>query len=72
MAGSQYAGVPLTLASSPDGTTWTPRGTVTPAADVPQAVAVTPFACPRYVRWTTVDPPAPVRFTEVFRRRDGA
>jgi hypothetical protein len=65
-AGSQYAGVAVTLASSPDGTTWTTRGTVTPASDTPQRVLVTPFACPRYVRWTVTAPLAPVRFTEVF------
>lgn len=66
MAGSAYAGVAITLESSPDATTWTARGTVTPASDTPQRVLVTPFACPRYVRWTVTDPPAPVRFTEVF------
>lgn len=66
VAGTGLAGVPLTLESSPDGTTWTPRGTVTPAVDGPTRVVVTPFAVPRFVRWTAVDPPAPVRFTEVF------
>lgn len=65
-AGAGYASVAITLASSPDGTTWTTRGTITPAGNVPQRVLVTPFACPRYVRWTVTAPPAPVRFTEVF------
>jgi hypothetical protein len=65
-AGAQYAGQLVTLESSPDDTTWTTQGTLTPTADVPQAVSVTPFACPRYVRWTITAPPAPVRFTEVF------
>jgi hypothetical protein len=64
-AGSQYAGQLVTLASSPDATTWTARGTVTPTSDTPQRVLVTPFACPRYVQWTVTAPPAPVRFTEV-------
>src|SRR4029453_15198174 len=57
--GVAYAGQLVTLASSPDNTAWTTRGTVTPTADTPQAVAVTPFACPRYVRWTITATPAP-------------
>ena len=65
-AGSHYAGVLVTLESSPDNAAWTARGTVTPASDTPQHVLVTPFPCPRYVRWTVTAPPAPVRFTEVF------
>ena len=65
-AGSAYAGEVLTLASSPDDTTWTTRGTVTPTSDSPQRVSLTPFALPRYVRWTVTNPAVPVRFTEVF------
>jgi hypothetical protein len=65
-AGAAYAGQLVTLASSADNTAWTTRGTVTPTADIPHAVPVTPFACPRYVRWTLTAPPAPVRFTEVW------
>jgi hypothetical protein len=65
-AGASYAGQVITLASSPDNTAWTTRGTVTPTADTPHVVAVTPFPCPRYVRWTITAPAAPVRFTEVW------
>jgi hypothetical protein len=66
LAGTGIAGVPFALASSPDGTTWTARGTVTPPSDAPTRVALAPFAVPRYVQWTTTDPPAPVRLSEVF------
>jgi hypothetical protein len=62
-AGSGYAGVPLTLASSADGLGWTTRATVTPAADEPVRVPVA-FVAPRFLKWTATDPPAPVRFTE--------
>lgn len=65
-AGAAYTGVLLTLESSPDNSAWTPRGTVTPASDAPQRVVLTPFTVPRYVRWHATNPPAPVRFTEVF------
>lgn len=65
LAGAGYAGETLTLESSSDGASWTPRGTVTPTADTPQRVAVTPFAVPRYVRWRVTDPAVPVRLTEV-------
>lgn len=66
LAGAGYQGGPLTLASSPDDATWTTRATVTPAADGPLRVPVPPFVAPRFIRWTAIDPPAPVRFTEVF------
>ena len=65
-AGSNYTGALITLASSPDNTTWTTRGTIMPPSESAQRVLMTPFVCPRYVRWTITDPAAPVRFTEVF------
>lgn len=65
-SGSGYAGETVTLASSPDGLEWTTRGTVVPVDDGPQRVLVTPFASPRYLRVSVVDPTQPIRFTEIF------
>jgi hypothetical protein len=63
--GSNYSGQLVTLESSTDNAAWTSRGTVTPAGDTTQRVLLTPFAAPRYLRWSITTPPAPVRFTEV-------
>jgi|SRR5215471_9655094 len=65
LAGSNLAGVAFTLDTSDDGSTWTPRATMTPAANTPVRAALAPFPVPRYVRWTATDPPTPVRLTEV-------
>jgi hypothetical protein len=66
-AGAAYAGEEITLETSPDNSVWTEQASVTPVDDSPQRVVFdTPFAVPRYVRWSVTDPDAPVRFTEVF------
>ena len=66
VAGSNYASTTITLQTSPDDTAWTTHATCAPTSETPQCVTLTPFACPRYVRWTIASPAAPVRFTEVF------
>lgn len=63
-AGSGYAGELVTLESSPDNSTWSPRGTVTPASDTPQRVTFASLTAPRYWRVTVTDPAVPVRFSE--------
>ena len=65
VAGGGIAGVPLILWGSDDALAWDIRGTVTPAADGPVRVPLTPFVAPRHFRVTATDPPAPVRFTEI-------
>lgn len=66
LAGSGMAGETFTLESSTDNAAWTSRGTAAPAADAPERFALTPFACPRYVRLTVTDPDVPVNFAELF------
>jgi hypothetical protein len=66
VAGSGYAGLPITVETSADGASWTARGSITPTDDVPQRVPLTPFACPRYARVTITGTTAPVRLTELW------
>lgn len=64
LVGSNIAGIPFRLDSSPDQIAWTTRGTITPAANGATRVPVTVFAVPRWVRLVTTNPSVPVRLTE--------